>query len=56
MDRLPSKLLVGEDFWLEYGIQLDLSNLSARIGVDGVEYMGKVSPTQLKDDVNEEII
>jgi hypothetical protein len=56
IDRLPSKLLVGVEFWLECGLQLDLSNLCARIRVDGVEYTGPVSPTQLKVDVNEEIL
>jgi hypothetical protein len=55
MDHLPSKILVGVKFWMEYGLQLDLSKLSARIRVDGVDYAGPVLPMQRRNYANEEI-
>jgi hypothetical protein len=55
MDHLPSKILVGVQFWMKYGLQLDLSKQCARIIVDGVDYAGPVLPIRRRSYVNEEI-
>jgi hypothetical protein len=55
MDHLHSKILVGVKFWMEYGLKLDLSKLSARISVDGVDYAGLVLPMQRRNYAKEEI-
>jgi hypothetical protein len=55
MDHLPSKILVVVKFWMEYGLQLDLSKLSARIIVEGVDYPGPLLPMQRINYANEEI-
>jgi hypothetical protein len=56
MDHRPSKIPVGVQFWMKYGLQLDLSKQCARIRVDGVDYAGPVLPIRRRSYVNERYV
>jgi hypothetical protein len=56
MDRLPSEILICVKFWVEYGLQLDLSTQIEKICFGRVKYAGPVSPVQSHSCFTEDIL
>jgi hypothetical protein len=43
MENLPSKVLIGSEFWRKYALKLDLQRLCGEIDVEGQTFLGPVS-------------
>jgi hypothetical protein len=49
MENLPSKVLIGSEFWRKHALKFDLQHLCGDIAVDGQNYRGPVSTNKEGD-------